>query len=153
MKRFPLEIENNIWNIYYHSKYKDIVNEINNNLVFFYDFNNEVSIIENKILNMLYKTAYLQIRKHQLVCLNNQLLHAINNKAFYLLFNKDPYINYIYQILKFDSVFPRLPESCKYIGAYLYKKSNFNPKMMKRLIVICSGENIMFLKSRNLTIP
>ncbi len=142
MNTLPLEIEDRIWYLYYADIYKHVINEINNKRNFVIKLNKLTNLIVNNIL----LNNYFDIDRSELIDLNNELLKNIQDKSFYLLYKHDVYFNYIYQILKFQKIYPDIPESCKLIGAYLNKKSNFNKKFYKRLKVITSGENTLFSK-------
>lgn len=144
MNTLPLEVEDEIWRLYYLDKYKSIINELNKKKKFVIKFNK----LTNLIVNNISLNNHFDINKSELVNLNNELLKNLQEISFYLLYKTDIYFNYIYQILKFKKIYPDIPESCRLIGAYLNKKSNFNKKFYKRLKVITSGENILFSKMR-----
>ena len=144
MNILPLEVEDEIWRLYYLDKYSSVINELNNKK----DFTIKLNKLTNLIINNIFLENHFNINKSELVELNNELLKNLQDVSFYLLYKTDVYFNYIYQILKFKKIYPDIPESCRLIGAYLNKKSNFNKKFYKRLKIITSGENILFSKMR-----
>ncbi len=142
MNKLPLDVENSIWKMYYMDNYKKVINELKGKRIFFREFNRITTLMVNYIM----QKDHFHINKSDLTALNCELLNALNDKSFFLLYKKYDYINYVYQVTKFKNPFSGLPESCRFIGAFLYKKSNFNKKFYKRLKVIASGENILFSK-------
>jgi len=145
MNTLPLEIENEIWNLHYMNLYKDnIVTEINKIKFLFNSIHNSCHKIKDKIL---LKKDVDNILKEDIIFINERIKYIISNKVFYLVFKNNNYYNYIYQIAKFNNAYNDLPISCRLTAAYLNKLSNFNPKLIKKLKIICNEEPLSFYKN------
>tara|TARA_B100002019_G_scaffold153303_1_gene132208 strand:+ start:318 stop:782 length:465 start_codon:yes stop_codon:yes gene_type:complete len=141
MNTLPDHIENEIWNMYYKDIYKEnIINEMQK-YIYMHD------TISKKICSIkkcIFSENYLEVTKHSIILINKEIEDMLNNKTIILIYRENILFNYLFQILKFPNAYNSLPIDCRLAGAYLYKDSNFNPKMLKRLAVICSQENVVF---------
>lgn len=141
MNTLPDHIENEIWNMYYKDIYKEnIINELQNYNYIYDTLNKKISNIKKHI----FLENYLEVKKYSIVSLNKEIEEMLNNKTMTLIYRENIFFNYLFQILKFPSAYNSLPTDCRLAGAYLYKYSNFNEKLLKRLVVICSQEDVIF---------
>lgn len=146
MYRLPLEIQDKIWNLYYKDIYKEnVIHELKKYRYIFNSLHQKIFSIKN----IIFSTQYLQINKRSIVILNDEIKELLTNKVIYLIYKSNNILSYLIQISKFSNAYNSLPTDCRLVGAYLYKCSNFNQKILKRLAVICSQENILFCKFYN----
>lgn len=149
MNSLPIEVENKIWNYYYSNLYEDVLNEFKMKINKFKLFNFNVNEIVQKISSNKY---YLSIDKSNLSFLNRQLIDMLEDKIYYLLYyNSNCYYSYVYELYyRWNSSYSDIPESCKYLGAYVNKKGNFNKKILGRFKVIASGEGLIMTKMKSI---
>jgi|TARA_Y100000992_G_C21262201_1_gene491894 hypothetical protein len=142
MDRLPIEIQDKIWNLYYKDIYKEnIIHELKNNIYLFYSLHNEICGVKCS----LFSRGYLKINKSIIIDLNNKIEKVLKNKVICLIYkSKNNFLGYLNQILRFSNAYSSLPIDCRLAGAYLYKLSNFNQKLLKRLVVVCSQEDAIF---------
>ena len=140
MNSLPLEIENKIWNIYYKDIYSEKIigelNVINDNFHF-------VRISVSKLKRNILSEKYIYVEKNNIIDLNNKINILLHDNVFKLIYKNNPYFNYLFEILKFNKIYSGIPEKCKLAAVFLNKSANFNPKLLKRLKIICANEHII----------
>lgn len=142
MNSLPTEIQDKIWKLYYKDIYKEnVIVELKKNVDLFNSLHNDFCSVKC----ILFSKDYLKINKLSIIDLNDRIEKVLKNKVIYLIYkSKNNFLDYLNQMLKFSTSYSSLPADCRLAGAYLYKFSNFNPKILKRLAVICSQEDVIF---------
>lgn len=132
MNTLPMEIEDNIWSMYYQDKYKMCIYEIKHYINYLKDVENKT----DEIINIFIHTFNVNINyyniKYLLLDINNLLLLIFNNKsAINISLSNDSifYLNCVKNSYNFVSKFPHEYKLC--VGYILNKiKIRYNNNLL-----------------------
>ena len=115
MEILPLEIQDEIWKIYYKHFYSINIQKIK---TFFYQ---KTKITGKKNL------------KKNLFLYNEQIISIIKNQPQKMISKKNDIFCYLIELIKFQNYYSDIPEEYKLISAYFNKYCNFQDNIMNRL--------------------
>lgn len=139
MEILPLEIQDEIWKIYYKHLYSINMQKIK---TFFHQINNFDENIEDikKILRVIRfandeknKNTGKENLKKILWLYNEKIIEIIKSQPQKMISKKNDIFCYLIELIKFQSYYSDIPEEYKLISAYFNKYCNFQDNMMNRL--------------------
>ncbi len=139
METLPLEIQNEIWKIYYKDLYSNNIQQMN---CFFCKINNFDNNIEEikKILRIIRfsvdeNTIFTTKKnlKKKLEYHNNQIIDILNNKTQKIISKRNDIFCYLIQLTKFKDYYTDIDYNYKLIVAYFNKYCNFQDNILDRL--------------------
>ena len=139
MEILPLEIQDEIWKIYYKHFYSINIQKIK---TFFYQINNFDENIEDikKIIRVIRfandektKITGKKNLKKNLFLYNEQIISIIKNQPQKMISKKNDIFCYLIELIKFQNYYSDIPEEYKLISAYFNKYCNFQDNIMNRL--------------------
>ena len=139
MKILPIEIQNEIWKLYYMNIYQNNIFELNNIFCQIINFDKNIENIKKNLRIIRFSNNENQIKitkeylKKNLKIYNQIIYKIIKNKPDNIIIQNNDIFLYIKQLVKLENYYIDIPLEYRLISAYFNKYNNFQENIMKRL--------------------
>ena len=139
MKILPIEIQNEIWKLYYMNIYQNNIFELNNIFCQIINFDKNIENIKKNLRIIRFSNNENQIKitkeylKKNLKIYNQIIYKIIKNKPDNIIIQNNDIFLYIKQLVKLENYYIDIPLKYRLVSAYFNKYNNFQENIMKRL--------------------
>lgn len=139
MKILPIEIQNEIWKLYYMNIYQNNIFELNNIFCQIINFDKNIENIKKNLRIIRFSNNENQIKitkeylKKNLKIYNQIIYKIIKNKPDNIIIQNNDIFLHIKQLVKLENYYIDIPLEYRLVSAYFNKYNNFQENIMKRL--------------------
>ena len=139
MKILPIEIQNEIWKLYYMNIYQKNIFEVNNIFCQIINFDKNIENIKKNLRIIRFSNNENQIKitkeylKKNLKIYNQIIYKIIKNKPDNIIIQNNDIFLHIKQLVKLENYYIDIPLEYRLVSAYFNKYNNFQENIMKRL--------------------
>jgi hypothetical protein len=139
MKILPIEIQNEIWKLYYMNIYQNNIFELNNIFCQIINFDKNIENIKKNLRIIRFSNNENQIKitkeylKKNLKIYNQIIYKIIKNKPDNIIIQNNDIFLHIKQLVKLENYYIDIPLKYRLVSAYFNKYNNFQENIMKRL--------------------